>query len=212
MIALKAEASGLEYENLKNQKVEDKVEIKETKLSGVKLLKPRRFGDHRGFFAETYSRRVSTEMGVDDGFVQDNHSLSVAEGTVRGLHFQAHPHAQAKLVRCGRGAIFDVAVDIRRGSPTYGQWVGYELSAENGAQLYIPLGFAHGFATLEPSSEIIYKCSDYYAPETEGTLRWDDPDIGITWPLTGAPVLSAKDAAAPLFAGFDSPFIWEGVE
>lgn len=186
------------------------MDITETKLSGVKLLKPRRFGDHRGFFAETYSRRVYAEAGVDDVFVQDNHSLSAAVGTVRGLHFQAPPHAQAKLVRCGRGAIFDVAVDFRRGSPTYGQWVGYELCAENGAQLYIPAGFAHGFATLEPDSEIIYKCSDYYAPETEGALRWDDPDIGIEWPLSGAPVLSEKDAEAPLLADLDSPFSWEG--
>lgn len=182
----------------------------ETKLSGVKLLKPNRFCDHRGFFAETYSRRVFTELGVDAEFVQDNHSLSAAVGTVRGLHFQSPPHAQAKLVRCGRGAIFDVAVDIRRDSPTYGQWVGYTLSAENGAQLYIPVGFAHGFATLEPDSEIIYKCNDYYAPETEGALRWDDPDIGIKWPLTSAPVLSGKDATAPLLAGFNSPFTFEG--
>jgi dTDP-4-dehydrorhamnose 3,5-epimerase len=192
------------------QKVESKVDITETKLTGVKLLKPRRFGDHRGFFAETYSRRVYAEIGVDVEFVQDNHSLSAAVGTVRGLHFQAPPHAQAKLVRCGRGAIFDVAVDIRRGSPTYGHWAGYTLSAENGAQLYIPVGFAHGFATLEPDSEIIYKCSDYYAPETEGALRWDDPDIGIKWPLTSTPVLSGKDATAPLLAGFNSPFTFEG--
>ena len=186
------------------------MELKETQLSDVKLLKPKRFGDHRGFFAETYSQRDYAALGVDASFVQDNHSLSAAAGTVRGLHFQAPPQAQAKLVRCGRGAIFDVAVDIRRGSPTYGDWVGYELSAENGAQLYIPAGFAHGFATLEPDSEIIYKCSDYYAPETEGALRWDDPDIGITWPLTSVPVLSEKDAAAPLLAGFNSPFIFEG--
>jgi dTDP-4-dehydrorhamnose 3,5-epimerase len=186
------------------------MEIEEAPLSGVKRLKPKRFGDHRGFFAETYSRQLYAEMGVDDEFVQDNHSLSPAVGTVRGLHFQAPPNAQAKLVRCGRGAIFDVAVDIRRGSPTYGRWAGYTLSAENGAQLYIPVGFAHGFATLEPDSEIIYKCSDYYAPETEGALRWDDPDIGIKWPLTGAPVLGEKDAAAPLLAGFDSPFTFEG--
>ncbi|MEP2827785.1 MULTISPECIES: dTDP-4-dehydrorhamnose 3,5-epimerase [Alphaproteobacteria] len=186
------------------------MEITETKLSGVKLLKPRRFGDHRGFFAETYSRRVYTEMGVDDEFIQDNHSLSAAVGTVRGLHFQAPPHAQAKLVRCGRGAVFDMAVDIRRGSPTYGQWAGYELSAENGAQLYIPVGFAHGFATLVPDSEIIYKCSDYYAPETEGALLWDDPDIGIEWPVTGEAVLSEKDAIAPLLADFNSPFTFEG--
>lgn len=170
-------------------------------------MKPCRFGDHRGFFAETYSRRVYTEKGMGDEFVQDNHSLSASVGTVRGLHFQAPPHAQAKLVRCGRGAIFDVAVDIRWGSPTYGRWVGYTLSAQNGAQLYIPVGFAHGFATLEPGSEIVYKCSDYYAPETEGALSWDDPDIGIEWPLTGAPVLSEKDAHAPLLADFDSPFM-----
>lgn len=187
-----------------------KLEITDTKLSGIKLLKPKRFGDHRGFFAETYSQRAYAGLGVDTTFVQDNHSLSAAQGTLRGLHFQAPPHAQAKLVRCGRGAIFDVAVDIRRGSPTYGGWAGYTLSAENGAQLYIPVGFAHGFATLEPDSEIIYKCSDYYAPETEGALRWDDPDIGIKWPLTGAPVLSEKDAAAPLLAGFNSPFTFEG--
>lgn len=187
-----------------------KLEITATKLSGIKLLKPKRFGDHRGFFAETYSQRAYAGLGVDTTFVQDNHSLSAAQGTLRGLHFQAPPHAQAKLVRCGRGAIFDVAVDIRRGSPTYGRPAGYTLSAENGAQLYIPVGFAHGFATLEPDSEIIYKCSDYYAPETEGALRWDDPDIGIKWPLTGAPVLSEKDAAAPLLAGFNSPFTFEG--
>lgn len=181
----------------------------EARLPGVKLLKPNRFGDHRGFFAETYSRRVFTELKVDDDFVQDNHSLSATLGTVRGLHFQAPPHAQAKLVRCGRGAIFDVVVDIRRGSPTYGRWVGYTLSAANGAQLYVPVGFAHGFATLEPDSEIVYKCSDYYAPETEGSLRWDDPDIGIDWPLTGDPVLSEKDVIAPCLSDFYSPFTFE---
>lgn len=152
-----------------------------------------------------------TEKGVGDEFVQDNHSLSETVDTVRGLHFQAPPHVQAKLVRCGRGAIFDVAVDIRRGSPTYGHWVGYTLSAANGAQLYIPAGFAHGFATLEPDSEIVYKCSDYYAPETEGSLRWDDPDIGIDWPVTGEAVLSEKDAEAPLLAELDSPFTWKDI-
>lgn len=186
------------------------MEAIEIQLSGVKLLTCKRFGDHRGFFAETYSQRTYAGLGVDATFVQDNHSVSAAVGTVRGLHFQAPPHAQAKLVRCGRGAIFDVAIDIRRGSPTYGRWAGYTLSAENGAQLYIPVGFAHGFATLEPDSEIIYKCSDYYAPEAEGALRWDDPDIGIKWPLTSAPVLSGKDAAAPLLASLNSPFTFEG--
>lgn len=170
------------------------------------MLKPNRIGDRRGFFAEIYSHRSYFELGIGSIFVQDNHSLSVATGTVRGLHFQGPPHAQAKLVRCGRGAIFDVAVDIRAGSPTYGQWVGCELSAENGAQLFIPVGFAHGFVTLEPESEIVYKCSDYYAPETEGALRWDDPDIGIDWPLTGDEILSEKDAVAPMLADFKSPF------
>lgn len=186
------------------------MEIKETKLPSVKLLKPKRFGDHRGFFAETYNRQVYEGLGVDVEFVQDNHSLSAAVGTVRGLHFQAPPHAQAKLVRCGRGAIFDVAVDIRRGSTTYGQWVGCELSAGNGAQLFIPAGFAHGFATLEPDSEIIYKCSEYYAPETEGSLRWDDPELGIDWPVAGDAILSEKDAVAPLLADLNSPFEFEG--
>jgi len=186
------------------------VKVTDSKLPGLVHHTPRRHGDQRGFFAETYSQRAYAALGVDAAFVQDNHSVSAAVGTVRGLHFQAPPAAQAKLVRCGRGAIFDVAVDIRRGSPTYGRWSGYTLSAENGAQLYIPVGFAHGFATLEPDSEIIYKCSDYYAPETEGALRWDDPDIGIKWPLTSAPVLSKKDAAAPLLACFNSPFTFEG--
>jgi dTDP-4-dehydrorhamnose 3,5-epimerase len=125
---------------------------------------------------------------------------------VRGLHVQSPPHAQAKLVRCGRGRLYDVAVDARRGSPTHGQWVGYELSAENGLQLLIPEGFLHGFVTREPDTEILYKCSDYYAPECDGAVRFDDPDIGIDWGLTGDPILSDKDAAAQSFAAFDSPF------
>lgn len=181
-----------------------------TAITGLLLLKPRRFGDHRGFFAETYNYQMYADVGIDLGFVQDNHSLSAEAGTIRGLHFQAPPHAQAKLVRCGRGAIFDVAIDVRKGSPSYGQWVGYELSAENGAQLFVPVGFAHGFVTLEPNSEIVYKCSNYYAPESEGALRWDDPEIGIKWPLSVGAILSEKDAEAPLLADFESPFIWEG--
>ena len=185
-------------------------ELFRTALPDVIRILPSRFGDHRGFFSETYSQLAYANLGIEAVFVQDNHSLSAAVGTVRGLHFQVPPHAQAKLVRCGRGAIFDVAVDIRRGSPTYGRWAGFTLSAENGAQLYIPVGFAHGFATLEPDSEIIYKCSDYYAPETEGALRWDDSDIAIAWPLTAAPVLSEKDASAPLLADFNSPCTFEG--
>lgn len=184
--------------------------VHKTSLAGILMIEPDRFGDHRGFFAETYSQRVYAELGISENFVQDNHSLSAEIGTVRGLHFQAPPAAQAKLVRCGRGAIFDVAVDIRKDSATYGKWVGYELSAENGAQLFIPAGFAHGFATLQPDSEIIYKCSDYYAPETEGALRWDDPAIDINWPLQGESILSDKDAVAPMLTDLDSPFHMEG--
>ena len=153
-----------------------------------------------------YDKYVFSELGLDVEFVQENHSLSKAVGTLRGLHFQAPPAAQGKLVRCGRGAIFDVAVDIRRGSPTYGQWEGYELTAENGHQLYVPVGFAHGFVTLEPDSEIVYKCTDYYAPETEGAVRWDS--CGIDWPLSVDPILSDKDVIAPALADFDSPFIY----
>lgn len=187
------------------------MEIEQTVLPGVMLITPPRFGDHRGFFSESYSRAKLSRAGIAMEFVQDNHSLSRERGTVRGLHFQAPPHAQDKLVRCGRGALFDVAVDIRTGSPTYGHWVGYELSFGNGRQLLIPAGFAHGFMTLEPDTEIVYKCSDYYAPQTEGALLWSDPDIGIDWPLGDvAPVISEKDAAAPGLAGFKSPFAWQG--
>jgi dTDP-4-dehydrorhamnose 3,5-epimerase len=182
-----------------------------TGLPGLAVLTPVRFGDTRGFFAETWNRARLAEQGIGMDFVQDNHSLSAQAGTVRGLHFQAPPHAQAKLVRCGRGALFDVAVDIRRGSPSYGQWFGVELSFENGKQLMIPAGFAHGFVTRQPETEIIYKCSEYYAPETEGALRFDDPDLAIDWGLGAVePILSEKDAAAGAFAGFDSPFVHEG--
>ena len=167
-----------------------------------------KFFDRRGYFSETYSATKLLDIGIKTNFVQDNVSVSEIENTIRGLHYQAPPRAQAKLVRCGRGAIFDVAVDIRRGSPTYGHWKGYELTAENGEQLYIPVGFAHGFVTLEPESEIVYKCSDYYAPETEGSVLWSDPDIGIDWPTEADPILSDKDAVAPLLSELESPFIF----
>lgn len=179
-------------------------------LPGLCVLTPARFGDARGYFSESWNRARMAEAGFDVDFVQDNHSLSAAANTVRGLHFQAPPHAQAKLVRCGRGVLFDVAVDIRKGSPTYGQWAGVELSAENGKQLLIPAGFAHGFATRAPDTEIIYKCSDYYAPECEGAIRFDDADIGIDWGLTGEAILSGKDSEAGSLAEFDSPFEWKG--
>ncbi|MCJ7874823.1 dTDP-4-dehydrorhamnose 3,5-epimerase [Phaeobacter sp. J2-8] len=185
--------------------------IEETGLPGVVILTPRRFGDNRGFFSESWNKERMAQNGLDYDFLQDNHSLSRTVGTVRGLHFQSPPHAQTKLVRCGRGALLDVAVDIRRGSPTYGKWVAEELSFENGKQLLIPAGFLHGFATLEPDTEINYKCTDYYAPECDGAVRFDDPDIGIDWRVdTSAAVLSEKDAAAPLLKDFDSPFTWEG--
>lgn len=184
------------------------MKIEQTSLPGVLCLAPARFGDHRGFFSESYSRQRMAEHGITFDFVQDNHSLSREVGTVRGLHFQSPPHAQAKLVRCGRGALFDVAVDIRKGSPTYGHWVGEELSFENGKQLLVPEGFLHGFITLQPDTEIIYKCSDYYAPECDGAVHWDS--CGIDWPFEGKPVLSAKDEEAPALADFDSPFVYEG--
>ena len=183
------------------------MDIEKTALDGVMIITPKRFGDHRGFFSESWNKSAMDAAGLSYDFVQDNHSLSMTPGTVRGLHFQAPPRAQDKLVRCGRGALFDVAVDIRKGSATYGQWVGVELTAENGKQLLVPAGFAHGFMTLVPETEIIYKCTDTYAPETEGALLWNDADIGIDWPLDIAPVLSDKDAAAPGLSGFDSPFV-----
>ena len=178
--------------------------IRQTPLPGVLVIEPVRHGDARGFFSESWSRKKLADAGLDVEFVQDNHSLSAAENTVRGLHFQSPPHAQAKLVRCGRGRLFDVAVDIRKNSPTYGNWYGEELSFENGRQLFVPEGFLHGFATREPDTEIIYKCSDYYAPEADGGVHWES--CGIEWNLTGAPVLSDKDAAAPALANFTSPF------
>ena len=186
------------------------MKIEQTPLPGVVMLTPARFGDSRGFFSESWNRARMAGAGFDIDFVQDNHSISAQAGTVRGLHFQSPPHAQAKLVRCGRGRLFDVAVDIRRGSPTYGRWFGAELSFENGRQMLIPEGFLHGFVTREPETEIIYKCSDTYAPDCEGAVRFDDPGIGIDWGLGDtAPILSEKDAAAPAIADFKSPFDWK---
>lgn len=170
------------------------MEIIRTAIPDVLVLVPARHGDARGFFSESWNRERLAKAGIDIDFVQDNHSLSQKTGTLRGLHFQAPPHAQAKLVRCGRGRLFDVAVDIRRGSPTYGRWVGEELSFDNGRQLLIPEGFLHGFVTREPETEVIYKCSDHYAPDADGAVRWDS--CGIDWGLTDDPVLSQKDAAA----------------
>ncbi len=187
------------------------MKIEETSLPGVVVITPRRFGDDRGYFAETWNKSTLMSAGLDFDFVQDNQSLSGQTGTVRGLHFQAPPRAQDKLVRVLQGSVFDVAVDIRNGSPTYGEWVGVELSSENGKQLLVPKGFAHGFATLQPNTLVFYKCSDTYAAETEGAIRFDDKDLAIDWGLgRQSPTLSDKDAEAPPFAEFASPFSYEG--
>lgn len=185
------------------------MKVEATSLPGVMILTPARFGDNRGFFSESWNRARMLDAGLDYDFVQDNHSVSESVGTLRGLHMQTPPHAQAKLVRCGRGCLFDVAVDIRQGSPTYGKWVGVELSAENGRQLLIPAGFLHGFVTREPGTEIVYKCTGYYAPECDRAVRFDDPDLGIDWGLTSAPILSAKDEAAVSLRDLDNPFTYE---
>lgn len=186
------------------------MEIRELSLPGLFLLTPKRHGDHRGFFSESWNRRTLEQAGLFlPDFVQDNHSLSRERGTVRGLHFQSPPHAQGKLVRCGRGRLFDVAVDARVGSPTYGQWFGAELSFENGQQLWIPSGFLHGFMTLEDDTEIVYKCTDHYAPECDGAVRWDS--CGIDWPIAGLdPIISEKDNISQEFNSFTSPFTFTG--
>ena len=176
----------------------------------VQLIEPRRHGDARGWFTEVYSEKAFDARGITCRFVQDNHSLSAPAFTLRGLHFQTPPHGQDKLVRCIRGSIFDVAVDVRRNSPTYGQWVGATLSAENGHQLFVPIGFAHGFLTLEADCEVSYKVSDLYAPECDGGVRWDS--VGIDWPMPAGtqPELSPKDVKLPSLAEFDSPFAYDG--
>jgi dTDP-4-dehydrorhamnose 3,5-epimerase len=167
------------------------VNVIPTQLPGVMVLEPQVFGDRRGFFVETWSRQRYEAAGVTCDFVQDNLSFST-KGTLRGLHFQ-HPRGQGKLVQILSGAVFDVAVDIRPDSPTFGQWAGIELSAERHNQLYIPPGFAHGFYVMTETALFSYKCTDYYCPKTEGGILWSDPQIGIQWPLQGAPILSDKD-------------------
>ena len=185
----------------------NQVQVENIELEGVKLITPKRVGDSRGFFSEVYNRRVFAEAGIDFDFVQDNQSLSREVGTLRGLHFQAPPIAQVKLVRILRGRVFDVAVDIRRGSATYGRWVGVELSAENFRQLLIPMGFLHGFITLEPDTEMLYKVSAPYSNQHDFGVAWNDPDIAIAWPEEAAqPLLSAKDGKQPFLRDLDNPF------
>ena len=175
------------------------MKVIETKLPGVRILEPQVFGDARGWFMESWSQKKMEDAGIHVDFVQDNHSFSAERGTLRGLHYQLNPMAQAKLLRVSRGAVFDVAVDIRRGSPTYAQWIGIELSAENYRQLFIPRGFAHGFITLTDNVEVQYKADNLYAPDCDGNIRWDDPAIGVAWPFTPV-VRSEKDAIAPSLA------------
>ncbi|MBO0756076.1 MAG: dTDP-4-dehydrorhamnose 3,5-epimerase [Bradyrhizobiaceae bacterium] len=181
------------------------VELIPTDIAEVKVIRTPKFGDHRGFFSEVYNKQALTEAGIDIDFVQDNHSLSAEKGTVRGLHFQTPPFAQDKLVRVARGTIFDVAVDLRRRSPTYGKHVSAILSAAAWNQILVPIGFAHGFMTLEPDTEVIYKVSNYYAPKHDKGLLWNDADLAIAWPLQAA-ILSDKDRQQPRLSELVSPF------
>ena len=183
------------------------MELIDLAIDGVKLIKPRRIPDLRGYFVETWNRRAFGEAGIDVDFMQDNVSFSRRRGTVRGLHFQTPPMAQSKLVRVLRGSVLDVAVDIRRASPTFGRHVAATLTAAGGDQLYIPVGFAHGFCTLEADTEVAYKISGLYSPEHDTGIAWDDPDLGIAWPLEGlAPTLSDRDRKLPRLAEAGSPF------
>lgn len=187
------------------------LDVAPSDLPDVLILTPRRFGDARGWFSESWNAARMAQAGLVFDFVQDNHSFSAEKGTLRGLHYQKPPRAQDKLVRCTRGAIFDVAVDVRIGSPSYGRWTGVELSAENGRQLLVPKGFLHGFVTLGPDTEVQYKCSDVYAPDCDGSVMWNS--CGIVWPegcfdTALGPVLSDKDRKAEPFATFRSPFVY----
>lgn len=173
------------------------MKITKTKLDGVVIIEPDIFGDNRGFFMESWNKKKMEEVGLYYDFVQDNHSKSTVKGTLRGIHFQKGDKAQAKLVRCVKGVVLDVAVDLRKNSPTFKQWVGVELSAENKKQLLIPRGFGHGFVTLTDDVEFLYKADNYYAPEAEGGIRWNDPDIGVEWGVEN-PILSEKDKINPL--------------
>jgi dTDP-4-dehydrorhamnose 3,5-epimerase len=187
------------------------MDVKVTRLPGVIVLKPRYFHDPRGHFVETYNKRAAQALGLAAGFVQDNQSLSLKRGTIRALHFQVPPKPQAKLVRVTFGSIYDVAIDLRLGSPTYGSWAAETLTAKGGEQIFVPHGFAHGFCTLEPNTEVAYKVDDYYAPECERGLAWDDPTLAVTWPvLPGDAVLSEKDRGYGRFADFVSPFRYDG--
>lgn len=181
--------------------------VTQTKIEGLVIIEPKVFGDNRGWFTETYSKLKLQEFGIALEFIQDNHSMSAQKGTLRGLHFQNNPKAQTKLVRCTKGAILDVAVDIRKGSPTYGEWVSVELSAESHKQLFIPKGFAHGFVTLTEDAEVQYKVDEYYALDCDRSIRFNDLQLGIDWGIKD-PILSQKDMDAPLLKDSDYNFVY----
>jgi dTDP-4-dehydrorhamnose 3,5-epimerase len=174
--------------------------VRELSIPGVKAIKTKKFEDSRGFFSETYNRNAYRDAGIDLAFVQDNHALSKAAGTVRGLHYQGHPFAQDKLVRVVSGRILDVVVDIRRSSPTFGQWLSVEISADEWNQILVPIGFAHGLCTLEPDTQVLYKVTNYYSAAHDFGIRWNDPDLNIRWPFSEGQIeLSEKDKKQPLF-------------
>jgi dTDP-4-dehydrorhamnose 3,5-epimerase len=179
-----------------------------TKLDGVYIIEPDVYGDHRGFFMESYNQQRFRELGIEHDFVQDNHSLSIQAGTIRGLHYQLNPKAQTKLVRVLSGALYDVVVDIRIGSPTFGEWIGVILSEENKRQLLVPKGFAHGICTLVNNTQISYKVDEFYSPEHDQGTYWNDPLLGITWPV-GDPVLSEKDQNLPLLENAENNFLFK---
>jgi len=182
--------------------------IIKTKFEDAVLIEPKVFGDHRGFFTESYNKEMFQQNGIDMDFIQDNHSLSQQPGTLRGMHYQLNNKAQTKLVRVTRGAIYDVIVDIRKGSPTYGEWQGFILSADNKRQLLVPKGFAHGFCTIVENTEVQYKVDELYSPEHDRGIAWNDPALNIDWPFN-SPVLSDKDTKHPTLAEADNNFTWE---
>ncbi len=184
------------------------MEVQKTAIAGCMIIIPPRFGDNRGFFSESYNKQKLKTQGIEIEFLQDNHSMSTMIGTLRGLHYQAPPFAQDKLVRVSAGSVIDVAVDVRKGSPTFGQHVSVELSAKNAKQLLIPKGFLHGFVTLEENTEFLYKVSDYYSAEHDGSVMWDDPDLAVNWGYEGTPKLSEKDLKAPKFSDWENPFVY----
>lgn len=178
------------------------------RMEGIKLLEPKSFDDHRGFFMESYNQSIFKESGIEEDFIQENHSFSKEAGVLRGLHYQISPCAQTKLIRVARGAIYDVVVDIRKGSPTYGEWDGYILSEQNKRQLYVPKGFAHGFCTITEDTIVLYKVDEFYSPRHDRGIAWDDKELSITWPVTN-PVLSSKDSCHPVLKDAENNFVWE---